>query len=53
MSRPRKLHKPIKLDFNSVLGAVALGTGTAKRAAKNAMKQAAKSVDAKGKKSEG
>ena len=33
MSRPQKIHPPIKLDFNSVLGAVAKGQGNAKRVA--------------------
>jgi hypothetical protein len=33
MSRPQKIHKPIKLDFNSLLGAVARGKGRAKRVA--------------------
>jgi hypothetical protein len=33
MSRPRKIHPPIKGDFNSVLGAVAMGSGKGKKAA--------------------
>jgi hypothetical protein len=33
MSRPQKVHKPIKAGFNTILGAIALGGGTAKRAA--------------------
>lgn len=33
MSRPPKMHKPLKGDFNTILGAVALGKGKAKRAA--------------------
>jgi hypothetical protein len=33
MSRPQKIHKPIKGDFNAILGAIALGSGTGKRAA--------------------
>jgi hypothetical protein len=36
MSRPRKLHKPLKGDFNNILAAVAQGTGKAKRAAMKA-----------------
>jgi hypothetical protein len=30
MSRPKKIHPPLKGDFNAVLGAVAAGTGTVK-----------------------
>jgi len=33
MSRPQKLHKPIKGQFNNILAAVALGQGKAKKAA--------------------
>jgi hypothetical protein len=32
MSRPQKLHKPLKGDFNSILAAVAMGHGTSKKA---------------------
>jgi hypothetical protein len=35
MSRPQKIHPPIKGDFNSILAAVATGSGTGKRAAEN------------------
>jgi hypothetical protein len=34
MSRPRKMHKPLKGEFNDILAAIGLGTGQAKRAAK-------------------
>ena len=33
MSRPQKIHPPLKGDFNSILTAVALGSGKGKRAA--------------------
>ena len=33
MSRPQKIHKPIKGAFNNILAAVAQGTGQAKVAA--------------------
>jgi hypothetical protein len=33
MSRPQKIHKPIKGDFNNILAAVAMGSGKGKRAA--------------------
>ena len=33
MSRPQKLHKPIKGQFNNILASVALGQGKAKKAA--------------------
>lgn len=33
MSRPQKIHKPIKGDFNSILGAVAMGSGMGRRTA--------------------
>lgn len=33
MSRPQKKHKPLKGDFNSILAAIAMGTGKGKRAA--------------------
>jgi hypothetical protein len=38
MSRPQKMHKPLKGDFNEILAAVALGKGTAKRVAPKAGK---------------
>ena len=38
MSRPQKLHKPLKGGFNEILGAVAIGKGKAKRAANRAAK---------------
>ncbi len=34
MSRPKKMHKPIKGAFNAILTAVAMGSGKGKRAAK-------------------
>jgi hypothetical protein len=37
MSRPQKIHKPITLDFNSVLGVVARDNGQAKRVAPKAI----------------
>ena len=33
MSRPQKIHKPIKGAFNNILAAVALGGGKGKKAA--------------------
>jgi len=33
MSRPQKMHQPIKGDFNSILTVIALGSGKGKRAA--------------------
>jgi hypothetical protein len=33
MSRPQKMHKPLKGSFNLVLSAVAMGSGKGKRAA--------------------
>jgi hypothetical protein len=30
MSRPQKIHKPIKARFNEILAAVAIGQGTGK-----------------------
>ena len=33
MSRPQKMHKPIKGGFNNILAAVALGTGKGKQTA--------------------
>ncbi|MGD0540367.1 MAG: hypothetical protein ABSB33_02505 [Tepidisphaeraceae bacterium] len=33
MSRPQKIIPPIKGDFNSILSAVAMGSGKGKRAA--------------------
>jgi hypothetical protein len=32
MSRPRKIHPPLKSGFNEILSAVAMGQGTAKKA---------------------
>jgi hypothetical protein len=39
MSRPQKIHKPLKGGFNEILGAVALGKGKAKRMARKAAAQ--------------
>jgi hypothetical protein len=39
MSRPQKMHKPLKGDFNEILAAVALGKGSAKRAASKARRE--------------
>jgi hypothetical protein len=33
MSRPQKKHRPIKGDFNAILGAIAIGSGAGKKAA--------------------
>lgn len=33
MSRPQKIHKPIKGGFNNILASIAGGTGKAKRTA--------------------
>jgi len=33
MSRPQKIHPPLKADFNKALAAVAMGSGRGKRAA--------------------
>jgi hypothetical protein len=33
MSRPQKMHKPLKGDFNSILAAVGMGTGKGKQTA--------------------
>ena len=33
MSRPQKIHKPIKGAFNDILGAIALGAGKGKKTA--------------------
>jgi hypothetical protein len=41
MSRQQKIHKPLKGDFNSILGAVAVGQGKSKRAAQKAARQRA------------
>ena len=32
MSRPQKIHKPIKAPFNTILAAVGMGSGAGKRA---------------------
>jgi hypothetical protein len=39
MSRPQKIIPPIKGDFNSILAAVAMGSGKGKRAAINLAKE--------------
>ena len=41
MSRPRKLHKPLKADFNKVLTAIGLGSGKGKTAATKLAKEKA------------
>lgn len=33
MSRPQKMHQPIKGDFGSILAAIAMGSGKGKKAA--------------------
>lgn len=40
MSRPQKLHKPIKASFTSILFAISAGTGKGKKAANKAKKSA-------------
>jgi hypothetical protein len=40
MSRPRKMHKPLKGTFNEILAAVTMGTGKGKKAAKELAQQA-------------
>jgi hypothetical protein len=39
MSRPQKIHKPIKGAFNSILASVATGTGKGKQAAEKLARQ--------------
>jgi hypothetical protein len=39
MSRPQKIHPPIKGAFNNILASVAHGTGAAKQAAQKAERQ--------------
>jgi len=34
MSKPQKMHQPIKGDFGSILAAIALGSGKGKKAAR-------------------
>ena len=41
MSRPQKIHNPIKGAFNNILAAIAQGTGQAKAAANKAAAEAA------------
>jgi hypothetical protein len=36
MSRPQKIHKPIKGSFNNILASVAAGTGRGKKASEKA-----------------
>ena len=42
MSRPPKIHKPIKGGFNNILASIAHGTGKAKQAANKRTTQTAK-----------
>ena len=35
MSRPQKMHQPIKGDFSSILAAIAMGSGKGKKTAKS------------------
>ena len=39
MSRPQKIHKPIKGGFNNILASVATGTGKGKKAAERLARQ--------------
>jgi len=34
MSRPQKMHQPLKGDFSSILAAIAMGSGKGKKAAR-------------------
>jgi hypothetical protein len=43
MSRPQKVHKPIKGAFNNILASIGVGTGKAKQAATKAQHKPAKS----------
>jgi hypothetical protein len=45
MSRPQKIHKPIKGTFNNILGVVAIGTGRGKNAAKKLASEVVKASD--------
>jgi len=47
MSRQQKLHKPLKGDFNSILAAVAMGEGKAKRTAQKVARQKASTKKSK------
>ena len=46
MSRPQKIHQPLKASFAAVLESVAMGGGAGKRAAIKLMKQNSKSKSA-------
>jgi hypothetical protein len=46
MSRPQKIHKPIKGAFNNILAAVAMGSGKGKRAATELQTRSANIVKA-------
>jgi hypothetical protein len=39
MSRPQKIHKPLKGGFNEILDAVAIGSGKGKQTAKTLVEQ--------------
>lgn len=39
MSRPQKIHLPIKGDFNNILAAIAMGGGAGKKAAQKLAKE--------------
>ncbi len=45
MSRPQKMHKPIKGAFNNILASVAAGTGKGKQAADKLAKHPTKSTE--------
>lgn len=47
MSRPQKIHAPLKGSFNTILSAVALGGGAGKKAAIKLAKQAGKTAAVK------
>ena len=42
MSRPQKIHKPLKGGFVNILAAVAMGSGNGKRVAKQLQRKASK-----------
>ena len=47
MSRPQKMHKPIKGKFNDILAAIGEGTGQGKRAAGKAAREHGRPIEAK------
>lgn len=47
MSRPQKIHPPIRATFRQILGAVATGTGEGRKAAKKLAADASKKAGQK------